>query len=310
MKRPASGRAAARDSQDQAASQARPPEKLPLARPASLTTRGRAAPRSEEDEHRARPGAGTGRFRGRGAGQGSPAGHLVAERPSASAAALEGNTAPRTALLAPSGKGNGGTRSADTPDIEDQRSESVADGRPRGSNEDVPCSQLPFHDFSNESEKRSLRNVTDPLAAGQILVARLYGPDGSFNSEATSRVLDVRDFEQGPVLEDQAAGRTNPPEELPLARPETLATQSRAASGSPEGEHHARRRAAMGRGQGQGAWLGSPASHDGAKRPPASEAASARSTVPRTAPFPRAARKREALEVVTLLATGNWRMSL
>ena len=125
MKRPASGRVAAGYSQDKAASRAGPPESLPLARPAS---------------------AGIGRGRGQGTGQGLPAGHFVAKRPSASATTLEGNFAPQTALPSPGGKGNGNTRRADTPDIGDRQSESVIDGRPRGSNEDIPCSQLPFYD--------------------------------------------------------------------------------------------------------------------------------------------------------------------
>ena len=157
MKRPASGRTAARNSQDQAASRARPPEKLPLARSATLTTRGRAASRSEEDEHRARPGAGTGRGRGRGAGQGSPVGHFVAKRAAASAGAWEESTAPWTFLLPPTSTGNGGARSADTPDTEDHQNESVADGQPPGGNEDMPCSQPPFHDFSNEPRSAPFR---------------------------------------------------------------------------------------------------------------------------------------------------------
>ena len=177
LKRPAPGRAAAHKSQDQATSRAGQPENLPSARPTS---------------------AGTGRSRGR-RGQGLRAGPFVAKRPSASSTALEGSFAPRTALPSPGGKGNGSTRCADTPDIGDRQSESVADGRPRGSNEDIPCSQLPFHDFSNESEKRSFRMITDALAADQILVTRLYGPDNSFYSETAFGVLDEQDREQGPL---------------------------------------------------------------------------------------------------------------
>ena len=76
----------------------------------------------------------------------------------------------------------------------------------RSSNDDIQCSQLPFHNLSDEGEKRSFRVLTDALAAGQILVARLYRPDDSFDSEAAFRILDVQDYEPRPVLEVDSLG--------------------------------------------------------------------------------------------------------
>ena len=150
---------------------------------------------------------------------GLSAGRVVAEQVSSSPTALEGNLAPQRALRSPVCQGDRGTKRADTPGGGRQRSQSVDDRQPRGSHEDVPCSQLPFHDFSNESEKRSFRKGTDCLAAGQILVTRLYGPDGSFDSEAAFRILAVRDFRQGPVLAVDFLGASRALRDIEVSTP-------------------------------------------------------------------------------------------
>ena len=157
-----------------------------MVRPASLPTR----------DH-TRSGAGAARGRRQGAGQGSSVGHPLAERPSASVASSEENTALRTVLVAQNSQGNRSASNAAASDVEGQQKEPVADRGFQGSKDDVPCSRPPFHDSCNESEKLSFRNATDPLAAGNILVTRLYGPDGSGNSETAFCAPDVRDFGRG-----------------------------------------------------------------------------------------------------------------
>ena len=137
----------------------------------------------------------------------------MAKRAAASAGAWEESTAPWTSLLPPTSKGNGGARSADTPDTEDHQNESVADGKFRGSNDDIPCSRLPSHVFSDEAEKRSFRMITDSLAANQILVTRLCGPDnsGAGSADAPGNV----ELEDGSVTDWPPQGGS---EDMPCSR--------------------------------------------------------------------------------------------
>ena len=116
----------------------------------------------------------------------------MAKWPSASAATFAGSLAPPEASPDTGGEEDRDARGTDTPDMHEQEDVSIPGRLPhRSGNDDIPCSQLPFHNLSDEGEKRSFRVLTDALAAGQILVARLYRPDDSFDSEAAFRILDV-----------------------------------------------------------------------------------------------------------------------
>ena len=83
----------------------------------------------------------------------------------------------------------------------------------------MPCSRLPLHDCRNDSQKRSFREVSAPLATSQILEAELYGPDSSFNSEVAFRVMEALDCEQGPVLDVDFLGASRDTDDIVVGVP-------------------------------------------------------------------------------------------
>ena len=72
-------------------------------------------------------------------------------------------------------------------------------------------SQLPFHDFSDEVERRSFRSAAGQLRPGMILCARLYNNDTSFDTEAVFKVGSSKDFAAGPVVEAEFIGSDKAP---------------------------------------------------------------------------------------------------
>ena len=160
---PAAMRFTLRSSQDQAAGRAGTPQRLTVAGTDALLARGRTASRSEEYEHHSQHGTAPGLGQGRGAGRGTPASHVMAKWPSASAATFAGSLAPPEASPDTGGEEDRDARGTDTPDMHEQEDVSIPGPLPhRSGNDDIPCSQLPFHNLSDEGKNA-------PFGCSQIL---------------------------------------------------------------------------------------------------------------------------------------------
>ena len=78
----------------------------------------------------------------------------------------------------------------------------------------VACSQLPFHNFDNESERSSFRQVVDNLTPGQALVTRLYRADDSFDAEVVFEIREIQDYRQGPAVAVDLIGASRDPSDI------------------------------------------------------------------------------------------------
>jgi len=79
------------------------------------------------------------------------------------------------------------------------------------------ASQLPFHNFADDLERKSFRSVVASLATDQVLCCRLYRPDSSFDTEAIIKAGAWHDYEMGPVVEGTLIGCSQPSDDPRLA---------------------------------------------------------------------------------------------
>ncbi len=49
---------------------------------------------------------------------------------------------------------------------------------------DIKASEMPFHDFTLSSERKSFRQAVEAVKEGKVLVTRLYDAVDSFEAEA------------------------------------------------------------------------------------------------------------------------------
>jgi hypothetical protein len=80
------------------------------------------------------------------------------------------------------------------------------------------ASQLPFHDFSDEAERKSFGAATSALTPGQILCCRLYRSDCSFDKEALIKMRQSQDYSMGPVVEGTFVGSSRPSKDARVSR--------------------------------------------------------------------------------------------
>ena len=80
------------------------------------------------------------------------------------------------------------------------------------------ASQLPFHNFADESERKSFRSAVAALGPDQVLCCRLYRRDRSFDTEAIIKMGASHDYEMGPVVEGTLIGCSQPSEDPRLAQ--------------------------------------------------------------------------------------------